>query len=66
MVTKHDCTIPNSGEAPDFEDADPAVTEPLEALCRQQEVPYFRVRAMADLGRACHLEVGAAAAAIVG
>ena len=48
------------------EDADPAVTEPLEALCRQQEVPYFRVRSMADLGRACHIEVGAAAAAIVG
>ena len=48
------------------EDADPAVTEPLEALCRQQKVPYFRVRSMADLGRACHIEVGAAAAAIVG
>ena len=48
------------------EDADPAVTEPLEALCRQQEVPYFRVRSMADLGRACHIEVGAAAAAVVG
>ena len=46
-------------------DADPAVTEPLEALCRRQGVPYCQVRSMADLGRACHIEVGAAAAAIV-
>lgn len=46
-------------------DADPAVTEPLEALCRQQGIPCSQVRSMADLGRACHIEVGAAAAAIV-
>ena len=46
-------------------DADPAVTEPLEALCRQQGVPVSQVRSMAELGRACRIEVGAAAAAIV-
>ncbi len=45
-------------------DADPEVTEPLEALCRQQGIPYSYVRSMADLGRACRIEVGAAAAAI--
>ena len=46
------------------EDADPAVTEPLEALCKQYGIPYSYVRSMADLGRACRIEVGAAAAAI--
>ena len=46
-------------------DADPAMTEPLEALCRQQGIPCSYVRSMADLGRACRIEVGAAAAAVV-
>ena len=46
------------------QDADPAVTEPLEALCESQGIPYSYVRSMADLGRACRIEVGAAAAAI--
>lgn len=46
------------------EDADPAVTEPLEGLCRQYGIPYSYVRSKQDLGRACHIEVGAAAAAI--
>ena len=46
-------------------DADPAMTEPLEALCESQGIPYSYVRSMADLGHACHIEVGAAAAAIV-
>ena len=46
-------------------DADPALTEPLEALCRQEGIPYSYVRSMADLGHACHIEVGAAAAATV-
>lgn len=48
------------------EDADPALTEPLEALCREHGIPYSRVPSMADLGRACNIEVGAAAAATVG
>ena len=47
------------------QDADPAVTEPLEALCESQGIPYSYVRSMADLGHACHIEVGAAAAATV-
>ncbi len=47
------------------QDADPAVTEPLEALCRTYGVPFFYVPSMADLGRACHIEVGAAAAAVI-
>ena len=47
------------------QDADPAVTEPLEALCVRQGIPYSYVRSMADLGHACHIEVGAAAAATV-
>lgn len=46
------------------EDADPAVTEPLESLCKQYGIPYSYVRSKADLGRSCHIEVGAAAAAI--
>ena len=46
------------------QDADPAVTEPLEALCVRQGIPYSHIRSMADLGRACRIEVGAAAAAI--
>jgi len=43
--------------------ADPAMTEPIEALCQQNHVIYAWVRSMTDLGRACGIEVGAAAAA---
>ena len=46
------------------EDADPAVTEPLEALCQQFGVPYSYVPSKQELGRSCRIEVGAAAAAI--
>ena len=45
--------------------ADPALTEPLEALCRQKKVELVWIRTMKDLGSACGIEVGAAAAAIV-
>ena len=45
--------------------ADPAITEPLEALCKQNSVDYAWVRSMTDLGRACGIEVGAAAAALL-
>ena len=45
--------------------ADPAITEPLAALCQHNSVEYAWVRSMADLGNACGIEVGAAAAAIV-
>ena len=45
--------------------ADPAITEPIEALCRQNGVSYAWVRSMKDLGEAAGIEVGAAAAAAV-
>lgn len=47
------------------ESADPALTEPIEALCQQKNVEYAWVPSMTDLGRACGIEVGAAAAAVV-
>ena len=43
--------------------ADPAITEPLEALCQLNAVDYAWVRSMTDLGHACGIDVGAAAAA---
>lgn len=45
--------------------ADPAIIEPLIALCRHHCVEYAWVKSMADLGQACGIEVGAAAAAVV-
>ena len=47
------------------QNADPALTEPIEALCQHLGVEYAWVRSMTDLGRACGIEVGAAAAAAV-
>ena len=47
------------------QNADPAITEPIEALCQHNRVEYAWVRSMTDLGRACGIEVGAAAAAVV-
>ena len=47
------------------ENADPALTEPIMALCNKNQVSYTWVRTMQDLGRACGIEVGAAAAAAV-
>ena len=43
--------------------ADPALTEPLMELCQNNKVPAFWVSTMAALGKACGIEVGAAAAA---
>lgn len=43
--------------------ADPAITEPLVALCQQNLVPFAWAKSMQDLGSACGIEVGAAAAA---
>jgi len=45
--------------------ADPAITEPIAALCQQNNVDCAWVKSMTDLGRACGIEVGAAAAAAV-
>ena len=45
--------------------ADPAITEPIAALCQHNGVAYAWVKSMTDLGHACGIEVGAAAAAAV-
>lgn len=47
------------------EDADPAITAPIEERCKENKVSYAWVRSMRDLGCACGIEVGAAAAAAV-
>ena len=47
------------------QNADPAITEPIEALCRQNSIEYVYVRSMTELGQACGIEVGAATAAVV-
>ncbi len=47
------------------ENADPAITEPIAAVCVARGVQLTWVSTMADLGRACGIEVGAAAAATV-
>ena len=45
--------------------ADPALIEPLEMLCADNHIPITWVSRMEDLGRACGIEVGAAAAAVL-
>lgn len=47
------------------QDADPAIVDPIAELCRRQGAEALWVRTMEDLGRACGIEVGAAAAAAV-
>ncbi len=47
------------------ENADPAITEPLQAQCLAKAVPFTWVGSMQHLGSACGIEVGAAAAAVV-
>ena len=47
------------------ENADPAITEPLAERCELNHVSYAWVRTMQELGSACGIEVGAAAAAAV-
>ena len=47
------------------DDADVRVTEPLMKLCEEHSVPVEYVATMADLGHACGIEVGAAAAAVL-
>jgi len=45
--------------------ADPAITEPIEQMCRQYDIDLAWVPSMLDLGKACGIEVGAAAAAAI-
>ena len=47
------------------EDADPALTAPIEELCREGHVEMVTVPTMKQLGDACEIPVAAAAAAIV-
>jgi large subunit ribosomal protein L7A len=47
------------------QNADPAITGPIEALCQLKSVEYAWVKSMTDLGHACGIEVGAAAAAAI-
>ena len=47
------------------QNADPGLTEPLAILCTDNHIPITWVADMADLGRACGIEVGAAAAAVL-
>ncbi len=47
------------------QDADPAITDPIMALCEQNQVAYAWVTSMTALGRACGIDVGAATAAAV-
>ena len=44
-------------------DADPQLTGPLEDCCREAGVPVAGGHTMAQLGRACSIAVGTAAAA---
>lgn len=46
-------------------DADPALTEPLMVQCREGGVEVVSDVTMAELGKACGISVGAAAAAIL-
>ena len=47
------------------QDADPQLTAPIAALCQANGVTCLPVKTMAELGQACGIDVGAAAAAIV-
>lgn len=48
------------------ENADPALTEPIAAFCRNHGIDCAWVKTMSALGHACGIDVGAAAAAVVG
>ena len=47
------------------ENADPALTQPLAAMCCSNCIQCVWVSSMEALGRACGIDVGAAAAAVV-
>ncbi|BBU37835.1 50S ribosomal protein L7ae-like protein [Aeribacillus sp. FSL K6-1121] len=46
-------------------DADPKVTNKVVQLAEEKEVPLIKVDSMKKLGKACGIEVGAAAVAII-
>ena len=47
------------------EDADPQVTEPMQALCDQAQVPVELIPKMRELGAACGIRLGCAVAALL-
>ena len=47
------------------ENADPAITGPIETLCADHRVKCVWVPSSAELGKACGIEVAAAAAAVI-
>ena len=47
------------------ENADPALTEPILEHCKINHVQWVLVPTMAELGKACGISVGAAAAGIL-
>ena len=47
------------------DDADPALTAPIEALAEARALSVIRVRTMKELGRACGIAVGASAAGLL-
>ncbi len=46
-------------------DADERIVKNLKAMCEEKDVPVRMVQSMVELGRACGIEVGAAAAAVI-
>ena len=46
-------------------DADPAMTAPIAESCRSRGIPVQWCDSMQDLGRACGIDVGASAAAVL-
>jgi large subunit ribosomal protein L7A len=47
------------------EDADERVIAPIRELCASRGIPVETVKTMMELGKACNIEVGAAAAAVL-
>ncbi len=47
------------------QNADPAITQPLETMCLQNKIECVWVSDMVQLGHACGIDVGAAAAAVI-
>ena len=47
------------------QDADPRVVDPIAELCRERAVPVDRAAGMKELGSACGIAVGSAAAALL-
>ena len=46
-------------------DADPAITDPVAAGCKEAGIPVETGHTMAQLGRACRITVGASVVAVI-